>query len=65
MTIGVRDTRKIVGKYNLTGKDVCMQARFEDSVGIFPQFVDGYNILILPTSGRYFQIPLRCMIPDV
>ena len=29
--------------------------RFEDSIGIFPEFIDGYNILILPTTGRYFQ----------
>ena len=38
---------------------------FEDTIGVFPEFIDGYNILILPTTGRYFQIPLRCMIPDV
>ena len=38
------------------------QARFSDSIGIFPEFVDGYNILVLPTSGRYFEVPLSCMI---
>ena len=32
------------------------EARFEDSVGVFPEFIDGYNILILPTTGRYFQV---------
>lgn len=42
-----------------------MQGRFADSVGVFPQFVDGYSILILPTTGRFFQIPYRCLIPDV
>ena len=31
-------------------------ARFEDTIGIFPEFIDGYNILILPTTGRYFQV---------
>jgi hypothetical protein len=35
------------------------EARFEDSVGIFPEFIDGYNILILPTTGRYFQVSLH------
>jgi hypothetical protein len=59
--VGVRDTRKIVGKYDLTGDDVRGEARFEDSVGIFPEFIDGYNILVLPTTGRYFQVPYRCM----
>merc|ERR550537_211241 len=65
MAVGVRDSRKIIGKYNLTGEDVCNQARFDDAVGIFPEFVDGYNILILPTSGRFFQVPYSCMIPEI
>jgi hypothetical protein len=64
MTIGTRDSRKIVAKYNLTGQDVRNQARFDDAIGVFPEFIDGYNILILPTSGRYFQVPYRCMIPE-
>lgn len=61
MTIGTRDSRKIIGKYNLTSEDVRNQARFDDAVGIFPEFIDGYAILILPTTGRYFQVPLGCM----
>ena len=61
MTLGTRDSRKIIGRYNLTGEDVKNQARFEDSIGIFPEFIDGYNILILPTTGRYFQVKfLKC-----
>ena len=46
-------------RYNLTGEDVKNQARFEDTIGIFPEFIDGYNILILPTSGRYFHVMLH------
>lgn len=64
MTVGTRDSRKIIGRYNLTGQDVCNQARFEDAVGIFPEFIDGYNILILPTTGRFFQVPYRCLLPS-
>jgi len=64
MTIGTRDSRKIIGKYNLSGDDVRGQARFDDAIGIFPEFIDGYNILILPTSGRYFQVPYGCMVPE-
>ncbi len=63
MTMGTRDSRKIVGEYQLTGKDVLNQARFPDSVGVFPEFLDGYNILVIPTSGRYFQVPLGCLLP--
>ena len=63
MTLGVRDTRKIDALYNLTGEDVRGQARFEDSIGIFPEFVDGYGILLLPTTGRYFHVPYRALVP--
>ena len=63
MTLGVRDSRKIVGEYSLTAKDVTSQAKFHDSIGIFPEFLDGYNTLLIPTTGRFFQVPLRCLLP--
>jgi ribulose 1,5-bisphosphate synthetase/thiazole synthase len=63
MTLGIRDTRKIDAVYNMTSHDVREQARFDDSVGIFPEFIDGYGILILPTTGRYFHVPYRTLIP--
>ncbi|MCW5641421.1 MAG: FAD-dependent oxidoreductase [Rhodoferax sp.] len=63
MTIGIRDTRKIDAAYNMTEHDVREQARFDDSVGIYPEFIDGYGVLILPTTGRYMHVPYRCMLP--
>ena len=63
MTLGVRDTRKIDAHYNLTAADVREQGRFDDSIGIFPEFIDGYGLLILPTTGRYFHIPYRSLLP--
>jgi len=63
MSLGVRATRNIDGRYNMTESDVREQGRFEDSIGIFPEFIDGYGILILPTTGRYFQIPYRNLLP--
>ncbi|MBT5068264.1 MAG: FAD-dependent oxidoreductase [Halieaceae bacterium] len=63
MTLGIRDTRKIDAVYNMTELDVREQARFDESVGIFPEFIDGYGILILPTTGRYFQLPYRTLLP--
>jgi ribulose 1,5-bisphosphate synthetase/thiazole synthase len=63
MTLGVRDTRKIDAVYNLTAEDVRGQARFEDSIGIFPEFIDGYGMLVLPTTGRYFHVPYRSLVP--
>lgn len=63
MTLGIRDTRKIDAAYNMTGEDVRGEARFDDSIGIFPEFIDGYGYLILPTTGRYFHVPYRSMLP--
>jgi hypothetical protein len=63
MSVGVRDTRKIEGRYNLTEHDVRNQARFDDSIGIFPEFIDGYGVLVLPTAGRYYQIPYGVLVP--
>ncbi|WP_460988733.1 FAD-dependent oxidoreductase, partial [Staphylococcus aureus] len=31
---------------------------------IFPEFIDGYGYLILPTTGRYFQLPYCAMLPE-
>lgn len=64
MTLGIRDTRKINGRYNLTEHDVRHQARFDDTIGIFPEFIDGYGVLILPTTGRYFHIPYGALVPQ-
>lgn len=63
MTIGIRDTRKIDAVYNLTEADVRHQGRFDDSIGIYPEFIDGYGVLVLPTTGRYLQIPYRSLLP--
>jgi ribulose 1,5-bisphosphate synthetase/thiazole synthase len=63
MTLGIRDTRKIDALYNLTASDVREQARFDDAIGIFPEFIDGYGILILPTTGRYWHVPYRSLVP--
>jgi len=63
MSIGIRDSRKIDAVYNMTEADVRNEARFDDSVGIYPEFIDGHGILILPTTGRYMHIPYRAMLP--
>lgn len=63
MSIGIRDTRKIDAVYNMTETDVREEGRFEDAIGIYPEFIDGYGILILPTTGRYMQLPYRSILP--
>jgi ribulose 1,5-bisphosphate synthetase/thiazole synthase len=64
MTIGIRDTRKIDAVYNMTESDVRNEGRFADTIGIYPEFIDGYGVLILPTTGRYMQVPYRAMLPQ-
>ncbi|MEZ5870297.1 MAG: FAD-dependent oxidoreductase [Nitratireductor sp.] len=63
MSIGIRDTRKIDAQYNISEADVRCEARFDDSIGIYPEFIDGYGVLILPVTGRYMHIPYRSMLP--
>ncbi len=63
-SIGTRESRKITGRYYLTGADVRNQAKFADSIGIFPEFLDAYGIVIIPTTGRYFQVPYGIMVPQ-
>lgn len=63
MSIGIRDTRKLDAVYNMTEADVRGEARFDDSIGIYPEFIDGYGVLIIPTTGRYMHIPYRTMLP--
>ena len=63
-SLGTRESRKIIGKYNITEQDVRNQAHFEDSIGICPEFIDGYGIAILPTTGRYFHVPFGIIVPQ-
>ncbi|MBT4518457.1 MAG: FAD-dependent oxidoreductase [Halieaceae bacterium] len=64
MTLGTRDSRKIIGRGHLTASDVREEGRCEDSIGIFPEFIDGHGVLILPTTGRYFQVPFGVIVPQ-
>ena len=68
--VGVRETRRIVGRYQLTADDVMNARKFEDVVarGSYP--VDIHNptgkgtiLKKLPPDESY-DIPLRCLIPQ-
>jgi len=67
--LGVRETRRAVGRYVLTGDDVAGLARFEDTVaaGAWPQeyHVTGRSTeyRALPEGG-YYQVPFRALQPD-
>jgi hypothetical protein len=63
-SLGTRESRKVFGEYVLTEQDVKNQARFDDSIGIFPEFLDAHGTVIMPTTGRYFQVPYRIILPQ-
>jgi len=63
-SLGTRESRKIVGAYRITEHDVKNEARFDDSIGIFPEFLDALPVVIIPTTGRYFQVPYGIMLPQ-
>ncbi len=64
MTLGTRESRQIVGEVRVTKEHVLNEGRCADSIGIFPEFIDGSGYLILPLTGRYYQIPYGCLVPQ-
>lgn len=64
MTLGTRESRHIVGRTRLSEDDICNQGRHADSIGVFPEFIDGNGMLKLPLEPRYFQIPYGALVPQ-
>ena len=64
MSVGVRETRRIRASYVLTDQDILNGARFDDTVGIFPIYMDGEGVKVIPFTEAYFQIPFRILIPQ-
>jgi hypothetical protein len=67
--IGVRETRRIEGKYTLTEADVMGCRQFDDAIAQCCYAIDvhdpqssGTRLVELP-RGKHFDIPLRCLIP--
>ncbi|GAA4934650.1 FAD-dependent oxidoreductase [Streptomyces coeruleoprunus] len=66
---GVRETRRIMGDYKLTGHDIMAAELFPDAIahGAYP--VDIHNpqgtgtILKRVPQGKAYDIPLRCLLP--
>jgi hypothetical protein len=67
--IGVRETRRIVGEYQLTANDLLSARKFDDAIarGTYP--IDIHNpqgkgtILQRLPPGEAYDIPLRCLQP--
>jgi len=67
--VGVRETRRIIGEYVLTGEDVIKARKFSDVIarGSYPIDIhsptgEGTVIKRLP-PGESYDIPYRCIVP--
>lgn len=70
-TVGIRDSRRIVGDYTLTKEDVLSGRKFEDGIGRYGSVVDvhdkdGRESLMLAEVGGsgWFHIPYRTLVPS-
>ena len=69
VNVGVRETRRIIGDYQLTVDDVLSARKFDDAIarGAYP--VDIHNpagtgtVLKRLPPGEAYDIPLRCLMP--
>jgi hypothetical protein len=70
INVGVRETRRIVGEYQLSADDVLNARKFDDAIarGAYP--VDIHNpagtgtVLKRLPPGESYDIPLRCLHPQ-
>lgn len=68
-TIGVRETRRVLGDYQLTGDDVLAARKFDDVIARCSYPIDIHNprgsgtILKRLPPGEAYDIPLRCLLP--
>ena len=69
VTVGVRETRRILGDYMLTAEDVLGARRFPDVVARAAYPIDIHNpkgpgtVLRHLPPGEAYDIPLRCLLP--
>jgi FAD-dependent oxidoreductase family protein len=69
--LGIRETRRVVGDYMLSGEDVLGCASFEDSIGVngwpMEQHVAGdvvFKFPPIPESRGFNELPYRMLVPD-
>ena len=70
MHVGVRETRRIQGDYQLTANDILQARKFPDVIARSAYPVDIHNPAGIGTTlkrlppGEAYDIPLRCLLPQ-
>src|SRR6187455_3570056 len=69
--LGIRETRRVVGGYMLSGEDVLGCASFDDSIGVngwpMEQHVAGdvtFTFPPIPESRGFNELPYRMLVPE-
>ena len=62
--MGVRETRRITGRYRLTFEDITGQRKCGDTVGAYPVCMDGPAVCKAAVTGAYFHIPFGIVVPE-
>ena len=68
--IGIRESRRIMGRYALTSDDVITGRKFDDGIACGSYAIDIHNPsgtgtkMVYLDEGIYYHIPYRCIIPD-
>jgi hypothetical protein len=57
--LGIRGSRRVVGEYVVSEKDMNTNEPFEDTIAIFPDVDRGKNSIKYPVT----YMPYRCMVP--
>lgn len=67
-TLGVRETRRIEGRYKLTAQDILERKHFDDAICTFGYAIDIHNSegggATFKQVNGYYTIPFRCLVPN-
>lgn len=68
--IGVRESRRIVGEYILTGEDIIKGRKFSDCIAKNGYCIDihdpkgaGWGVSYIQSEDQSYDIPYRCIVP--
>jgi len=67
--IGVRESRRVMGRYVLTADDVLEARHFDDGIACASYDIDIHNpagtgtVIKRLKPGTYYEIPYRCLLP--